>query len=244
MEDTALQRLEKLIGLREVKDALRRIIAITDLENRRAGAELPTPPRCRNLVFSGESGTCKSVTARLLAQALQECGASSGAFVEAGREQLIGRYMGATSPMVAKLFERARGGVLFIDEAGALISHGGEDYYAEEAVNALVRHMELCPETTVIFATYPDEADTLLGQNPGLSSRIARVISFPSYTDAELCDILPTSRRRMAIGFRTAGGIPWQTSPKSCAHSSATVSAMAAKCAVFLRRPSVSWPCA
>ena len=45
MEDTALQRLEKLIGLREVKDALRRIIAITDLENRRAGAELPTPPR-------------------------------------------------------------------------------------------------------------------------------------------------------------------------------------------------------
>lgn len=189
MEDTALQRLEKLIGLREVKDALRRIIAITDLENRRAGAELPTPPRCRNLVFSGESGTCKSVTARLLAQALQECGASSGAFVEAGREQLIGRYMGATSPMVAKLFERARGGVLFIDEAGALISHGGEDYYAEEAVNALVRHMELCPETTVIFATYPDEADTLLGQNPGLSSRIARVISFPSYTDAELCDI-------------------------------------------------------
>ena len=189
LEDTALQRLEKLVGLQTVKSTLRRMIAVTDLESRRASAGLPTPPRCRNLVFSGEPGVCKSVTARLLAQALQECGASSGAFIEAGREQLIGRYMGATSPMVAKLFERARGGVLFIDEAGALISRGGEDFYAEEAVNALVRHMELCPETTVIFATYPDEADTLLGQNPGLSSRIARVISFPSYTDGELCDI-------------------------------------------------------
>lgn len=188
-DGTAKQKLEALVGLHKIKSAVRGIIAQTALEAKRAEAGLPTPPRCRNLVFSGESGTCKSVTARILAQALQESGVCSGTFIEAGREQLIGRYMGATSPMVAKLFERAHGGVLFIDEAGALIDHGGSDIYAEEAINALVRHMELCPETTVIFATYPGEADTLLGQNAGLSSRIARVIEFPSYTDDELCDI-------------------------------------------------------
>lgn len=188
-EDAALQKLDGLIGLQKIKAAMRGIIAQAALETKRTEAGLPTPPRCRNLVFTGEPGTCKSVTARILAQALQERGVCSGAFIEAGREQLIGRYMGSTSPMVAKLFERARGGVLFIDEAGALISRDSGDLYTEEAVNALVRHMELCPETTVIFATYPDEADTLLGQNPGLSSRIARVIEFPSYSDDELCDI-------------------------------------------------------
>lgn len=140
-DGTALQKLQELVGLHKIKSAIRGIIAQTALEAKRTEAGLPTLPRCRNLVFSGEPGTCKSVTARLLAQALQESGVCSGTFIEAGREQLIGRYMGATSPMVAKLFERARGGVLFIDEAGALISHGGSDIYAEEAVSALVRHM-------------------------------------------------------------------------------------------------------
>ena len=214
-DGTALQKLEGLVGLRTVKDAVRGIVAETLLDGKRAEAGLPTPPRCRNLVFSGEPGTCKSVTARLLAQALQESGASSGAFIEAGREQLIGRYMGATSPMVSKLFERARGGVLFIDEAGALISHGGNDFYSEEAVNALVRHMELCPETTVIFATYPEEADTLLGQNPGLSSRIARVIQFPPYTDDELCNILAYLAQEG--GYRLPEG--WRTIAADFAHS-------------------------
>ena len=147
-------------------------------------------PACRNMAFSGPPGTGKSVVARLVAQILREEGVGTGRFVEAGREQLIGSYLGQTSPKVAALFEKARGGVLFIDEAGALLNARGDDIYAAEAVNALVRHMELHPETVVIFATYPQEMEQLLASNPGLSSRVARVLDFPGYSDAELLGIL------------------------------------------------------
>jgi len=130
------------------------------------------------------------MSARLVAQILREEGVGTGRFVEAGREQLIGKYMGHTSPLVARLFRQARGGVLFIDEVGALLDSRSQDIYATEAVNALVRHMELEPQTVVILATYPDEMKELLASNPGLSSRIAKIVPFEGYDDDRLWDIL------------------------------------------------------
>lgn len=84
--------------------------------------------------------------------------------------------------------------MLFIDEAGALLD-GGQDIYAVEAVNALVRHMELDPETMVIFATYPGEMERLLASNPGLSSRIAQVLEFPAYDGGQLWEIFQSFAR-------------------------------------------------
>ena len=187
--------LKNMIGLDGIKDAMNRLLASAVLEDRRRTKGIDIPPSCRNLAFSGNPGTGKSVTARLAAQIMQEEGCGSGRFVEAGREQLIGSFLGQTSPMIAELFRKARGGVLFIDEAGALISDG-RDSYATEAVNALVRHMELEPETMVIFATYPGEMKQLLASNPGLSSRIAHVLDFPDYKEDTLYDIFRTFARR------------------------------------------------
>ena len=185
-QGNAWEELERMTGLGEVKGKLRRLLARAAWEERRS--QDGKPAVCRNLAFAGPPGTGKSVTARLAARILREKGCGSGRFVEAGREQLIGTYLGETSPRIAELFERARGGVLFIDEAGALL--GGEhDIYAAEAVNALVRHMELQPETMVIFATYPGEMERLLASNPGLKSRVAQVLSFPAYDDGQLWEI-------------------------------------------------------
>ena len=183
-----------MVGLEEVKQTRRRLAAAA-LEDHRRQRGLKVEPACRNMAFSGPPGTGKSVTARLAARILREEGRGTGRFVEAGREQLIGSYLGQTSPMVAELFQRAKGGVLFIDEAGALLDDG-QDIYAAEAVNALVRHMELGPETTVIFATYPGEMERLLASNPGLSSRVAQVLDFPGYDDGILWDIFQGFARR------------------------------------------------
>lgn len=189
----ARQELADMVALTPAKEALERLLAASRLERRRLREGKRVLPACRNLAFSGPPGTGKSVTARLLSRLLREEGRGSGRFVEAGREQLIGSYLGQTSPMVAKLFQQARGGVLFIDEAGALLTDSaGSDSYAVEAVNALVRHMELSPETIVIFATYPGEMERLLSSNPGLSSRVAQVLDFPGYSDDQLWDILGT----------------------------------------------------
>ena len=188
------KQLEAMTGLQPVKESLRRLLATAALEGRRRQQGLEVRPVCRSLAFSGPPGTGKSVTARLAAQILREEGCGTGRFVEAGREQLIGTYLGETSPKIAALFQRARGGVLFIDEAGALLD-GGQDIYAVEAVNALVRHMELDPETMVIFATYPGEMERLLASNPGLSSRIAQVLEFPAYDGGQLWEIFQSFAR-------------------------------------------------
>ena len=192
---TGWRDLSEMVGLEEVKQTLRRRLAAAALEDHRRQRGLKVEPACRNMAFSGPPGTGKSVTARLAARILREEGRGTGRFVEAGREQLIGSYLGQTSPMVAELFQRAKGGVLFIDEAGALLDDG-QDIYAAEAVNALVRHMELEPETTVIFATYPGEMERLLASNPGLSSRVAQVLDFPGYDDGILWDIFQGFARR------------------------------------------------
>lgn len=177
--------LDGMPALDNVKDVLARILAA----NVRAGKKGQLPAYS-SMAFAGAPGTGKSVTARLVAKIMNEEGCGSGRFVEAGREQLIGEYLGQTSPMVAKLFERAAGGVLFIDEAGSLLDASGQDSYAKEAVAALVRHMELHPETTVIFATYPGEMEHLLHTDRGLSSRVSRIVKFNPYSNEQLWDIL------------------------------------------------------
>ena len=190
LERQGRERLEATVGLKAVKETVERLTARLSLERQRSMEGRPMSPAYRNMAFSGPPGTGKSMVARLVAQILREEGIGTGRFVEAGREQLIGSYLGQTSPKVAELFKKAQGGVLFLDEAGALLNHRGDDIYAAEAVNALVRHMELHPETMVIFATYPREMEQLLASNPGLSSRISQVLDFPGYNDAELWDIL------------------------------------------------------
>ena len=194
-KETGLHMLNDMIGLENIKSELSRMLATVSMDNRRRMEGIEIPPAWRNMAFSGSPGTGKSVTARLVAQILREEGCGSGRFVEAGREQLIGAFLGQTSPMIAKLFQQAKGGVLFIDEAGALLNNGN-DIYATEAVNALVRHMELEPETIVIFATYPDEMQQLLDSNPGLSSRVAHVLEFCSYDEDQLFHIFCTFAKK------------------------------------------------
>lgn len=185
---SAMDELNAMIGMENVKDALRRQLAAFVFEARRSDGACAPPHRC--LAFAGSPGTGKTVTARLIAEILREEGCGTGRFVEAGREQLVGKYQGWTSFKIAKLFDSARGGVLFIDEAGALIPSDSGDTFTTEAVSALVRHIENEPETVVIFATYGDAMKRLLAADQGLSSRVAQVLTFEDYTDDELLLIL------------------------------------------------------
>ncbi len=140
-----------------------------------------------HMIFAGDPGTCKTEMARWMADMLYKNGVSNGKFLEATRAALIGKYVGHTAKQIEKIFETAKGGVLFIDEAGFLLQN---DTYVRDAVTELVRFMEMYPETTVIFATYPEEAEKLRHIDPGFASRISRVIRFEPYTDQELCNIL------------------------------------------------------
>lgn len=185
------EKLDALVELEQVKTTLTRILSMEKLQQRRQEEGKEVTARHRHLAFQGCPGTGKTVSAQILAQILQEEGCGSGLFVEAGKEDMVGGYLGQTAPKVAKLFEKAQGGVLFLDEIGALApKNSGGDSYSEEAINALVYHMDRSPETIVIFATYPEEMEDFLNSNAGLKSRIAQTLDFPSYEKASLTSIL------------------------------------------------------
>ncbi len=141
------------------------------------------------MIFTGNPGSAKTSVARLIAKILKCEGIlETGNFVECGRDDLIGKYVGWTAKIVASKFREARGGILFIDEAYSLVS---EDSYGDEAINTIVQQMENHrDDVIVIFAGYPDKMKTFLDRNEGLRSRIAFHLNFPDYNPEELLDIL------------------------------------------------------
>lgn len=183
-----LVELDALIGLKEVKEEVRLLVAEARVERARRAAGLEVAAPTRHLAFTGNPGTAKTTVARLLARVYNSLDLLSGGhLIEVSRAELVGRYIGQTAPLVRAAVERALGGVLFIDEAYALAPRDSEEDFGHEAIATLVKLMEdHRADLVVVVAGYEEDMDHFLSSNPGLSSRFARRVRFPDYTDAEL----------------------------------------------------------
>lgn len=141
-------------------------------------------------LFLGNPGTGKTTMARVFADALSAMGIlPSGQLVEVAPKDLKGQYMGHTGPKVDAVFDRAMGGVLFIDEAYDM--WGGEnDTFGNEAVTALIKNVEdRRGKLVVILAGYPREMGIFATANPGIPSRFNITVNFRDYKGDELAEI-------------------------------------------------------
>ena len=188
---SARQRLGDMIGLDRVKEIVDRIIAVTSVSKRRKDLGLDDSVKSRHMIFTGNPGTAKTTVARLLSEILREEGIlEHGSFVECGRSELVARYVGWTAKTVKEMFNKAEGGILFIDEAYSL-AHDTEHGFGAEAIDTIVQEMENRRERMiVILAGYAEPMKKLLDANAGLSSRIAFHVDFPDYNPDDLTGIM------------------------------------------------------
>ncbi|MEM9588998.1 MAG: AAA family ATPase [Planctomycetota bacterium] len=187
----AMEELDSLIGLKEVKQRVRSYANFLRLQRQRREKGLSTMPISLHMAFVGNPGTGKTTVARIVGQILGAMGTlPSGHVVETDRSGLVAEYAGQTAGKTNKLCDSALGGVLFIDEAYSLVDASGDDAYGREAIQTLLKRMEDNREQmAVILAGYSNEMEELIKSNPGLTSRINTTIDFEDYTAAELGSI-------------------------------------------------------
>lgn len=187
----AIAGLERLIGLSEVKNLFHTRANeawLSHLLRQKGGQAPPVSPG--HMAFTGNPGTGKTTVARLVGEIFASLGLlTSGHVVSRNRASLVGQYIGQTAPKVRAAVSEALGGVLFIDEAYALLPSDGKDF-GHEALATLVEEMENHrDDLIVILAGYEEPMEMLLGANPGLRSRITDIVEFEDYSEDDLREI-------------------------------------------------------
>ncbi len=147
-----------------------------------------------HLIFKGNPGTGKTTAARLLGRMMKEKGLlQSDAFVECKGGQMQDKYVGGTPEKIKELCERAKGGVLFVDEAHRLYDGRGHDKkisYNDEVIGVLMTELEDTPDFICIFAGYPQEMDDFIrNSDVGFEDRVPNTIIFPDYCPEDLYKI-------------------------------------------------------
>jgi len=187
-----LAELDGLCGLDQVKRDVKSLTNLVKVRRLREEAGLPVPPMSLHLVFLGNPGTGKTTVARLLAKLYHAIGVlPKGQLVEVDRSGLVAGFVGQTALKTQEVIQKAIGGVLFIDEAYALVNQDNGNDFGREAVEVLLKNMEdHRKDLVVIVAGYSQLMEKFIHSNPGLESRFNKYFYFEDYDGAQLFTIL------------------------------------------------------
>jgi probable Rubsico expression protein CbbX len=191
IEDILKTLDQELVGLKSVKTRIREISSVLLFDRIREIQELSTLQSSLHMAFTGGSGTGKTSVALKLALVLRSLGyLTKGHLTNVTREDLVGQYVGHTAPKTKEQLNKARGGILFMDEAQHLYKPDHERDYGAEAIELLLQVMENQREDLIfVFSGPKTKIEGFFNSNPGISSRIGNHVDFVDYNVDELTAI-------------------------------------------------------
>ena len=188
--DEVLNELDDFVGMRSVKNSIRRLaVQSMFMKQRAAMGAGKVQQMAMNFILTGNPGTGKTSIARKMGEVLNSMDIlPTNRVLEASRATLVGKYMGETPKIVNNMCDKAMGGILFIDEAYTLSDQN--DQYGKEAIDTLMKRMEDDRgKFVVIAAGYKDKMEEFLQMNPGLASRFTHKLHIEDYNEDELLAI-------------------------------------------------------
>lgn len=187
----ALNDLQHLVGLNNLKKEVRDMVKLARYFNEQGEDVRKTFNE--HILFLGNPGTGKTTVARIFGRIYSALGIlTKGHLVETDRQGLVAGYVGQTAEKTTAMIDRSIGGLLFIDEAYALIKKNdtGSDF-GKEAIDILLKRMEDDRgKFMVIAAGYTDEMQVFVASNPGIQSRFSKSFHFEDYSPTELMEIV------------------------------------------------------
>lgn len=189
--DELSDELNSLIGLENVKQEIEDLVIFNKVQKNREKIGLKKTNRTMHMAFLGNPGTGKTTVARIVGNMYHSLGIlSKGHFIEATRTDLIAEYQGQTALKVKRLIQKAKGGVLFIDEAYSITENEKSDSYGRECLTELTKALEdYRDDLVVIVAGYDELMKKFFESNPGLKSRFNYFINFEDYSVNQMFEI-------------------------------------------------------
>jgi SpoVK/Ycf46/Vps4 family AAA+-type ATPase len=201
--EPVIKELDALIGLDSIKKKVKEYTTYLNfIKLRKEKGFEDTDKINLHAVFTGNPGTGKTTVAKMLGKIYFELGLlSKGHVVETDRSDLVAEYIGQTAPKTKEIIKKARGGILFIDEAYALARKNDDSKdFGKEAIEILLKEMsDGDGDLSIIVAGYPEEMENFLESNPGLKSRFNMHYDFPDYTPQDLMQIAEYTALKRAL---------------------------------------------
>jgi len=189
-KDDAMAQLDELIGLGKIKTKVKDFLYSIKLARKRMELGLPTDIPRLHMAFLGNPGTGKTTVADIIGKVFASWGIlSGGRVIRTEKSQMVGQFIGETEFKMTNLLARARGNILFIDEAYQL-AEGDEKDHGRIVMNSLLTELGKDNlDMVVILAGYTAPMKRLLESNEGIESRFPNVFNFEDYTTDELMEI-------------------------------------------------------